>query len=137
MYINNIWVIYYLLIGIVGLMVGKVTSWANTVYIEEKTPKIRDFWKVRKETFKMQYIIMFIIAILYIFLLYFTGLPNNFMKSLNLIKFMVLIPMLVSSFLIDLKYRIIPNRLNMLIFEFGIILLLYLEFLIFQLLKIC
>ena len=49
MYINNIWVIYYLLIGIVGLMVGKVTSWANTVYIEEKTPKIRDFWKVRKE----------------------------------------------------------------------------------------
>ena len=64
---------------------------------------------------------MFVIAILYIALLYFKGLPNNLIKTLTLIKFMVLIPMLVSSFIIDLKHRIIPNRLNMLIFEFGII----------------
>ena len=64
---------------------------------------------------------MFAIAILYILLLYFTGLPNSVIKSLNLIKFMLLIPMLVSSFIIDLRHRIIPNRLNMLIFAFGII----------------
>ena len=64
---------------------------------------------------------MFLIAFFYILLLYFIGIPNTFFKCLDLIKFLVLIPMLVNSFLIDLKYRIIPNRLNMLIFEIGII----------------
>ena len=64
---------------------------------------------------------MFIIAFFYILLLYFIGVPNTFLKVLDLIKFLILIPMLVSSFFIDLKHRIIPNRLNMLIFEIGII----------------
>lgn len=120
MYINNISVIYYLVIGLIGLIVGKVTAWANTIYVKEENLNIKDFWHSRKEVFKMQYIIMFIIAFFYILLLYFIGVPNNFSKSLDLLKFMFLIPMLVSSFLIDLKHRIIPNRLNMLIFEIGI-----------------
>ena len=34
---------------------------------------------------------------------------------------MVLTPMLVSAFIVDLKHRIIPNRLNMTIFECGIL----------------
>lgn len=121
MYINDISIVYYLIIGLIGLVIGKITAWANTVYIEEKTPKLSDFWKKRREIFKMQYIIMFIIAGFYIGLLYKNGIPNSFLKALDLVKFLVLTPMLVSSFLIDLKYRIIPNRLNMLIFEIGII----------------
>ena len=103
------------------LQSGKVTAWANDIYVEEGNPSLRNFWKVRKNTFKMQYIIMFIIAFLYIGLLYSNGIPNTFLKSLDLLKFLFLIPMLVSSFIIDLKYRIIPNRLNMLMFEIGII----------------
>ena len=121
MYINNIWLVYYLIIGLVGLMIGKIAAWSNTVYVEEGTLTFRDFWKNRKQVFKMQYILMFIIAFLYILLLYFTGLPNNLVKALNLVKFMLLIPMLVSSFLIDFKHRIIPNRLNMTMFEIGLI----------------
>ena len=121
MYINNIWLVYYLIIGLVGLMIGKIAAWSNTVYVEEGTLTFRDFWKNRKQVFKMQYILMFIIAFLYILLLYFTGLPNNLVKTLNLVKFMLLIPMLVSSFLIDFKHRIIPNRLNMTMFEIGLI----------------
>ena len=65
---------------------------------------------------------MFSIAALYIALLYFYGVPTTFLKGLDLVKFLLLIPMLMSSFVIDLKYRIIPNRLNMLIFEIGILL---------------
>ena len=121
MYINNIWVVYYLLIGLIGLVVGKLTAWANTLYVKEENLSIKKFWKTRKQVFKMQYIIMFSIAFFYILLLYFLGVPRNFLKALDLIKFMTLIPMLVSSFMIDLKHRIIPNRLNMLIFEIGII----------------
>jgi prepilin signal peptidase PulO-like enzyme (type II secretory pathway) len=64
---------------------------------------------------------MFAIAAIYIALLYCFGIQNTFFKNLNLIKFIVLTPMLVSAFVVDLKYRIIPNRLNMTIFECGIL----------------
>ena len=60
---------------------------------------------------------MFTIAILYIAILYVYGISNTFIKNLDLIKFLVLVPMLVSAFIVDLKHRIIPNRLNMTIFE--------------------
>ena len=60
---------------------------------------------------------MLAIAILYIALLYIYGINDTFIKNLDLIKFLVLIPMLVSAFIVDLKHRIIPNRLNMTIFE--------------------
>ena len=122
MYINNISIVYYLLVGLLGLLVGKIAAWSNTVYIDEKIPKFRDFWKKRKETFEMQYIIMFIIAFCYIGLLYKIGRPNGLIQILDLIKFLLLIPMLVSSFFIDLKHRVLPNRLNMIMFEVGIIL---------------
>lgn len=69
----------------------------------------------------MQYITMFIIAFLYIGLLHTFKIQNTFFKNLDLIKFMVLTPMLVSAFIVDLKHRIIPNRLNMTIFECGIL----------------
>ena len=102
-------------------MFGKVTAWLNTIYVKEETPKFLDFFKGFKETFEMQYIIMFCISFFYIGLLYKIGIPNTFLKWLDLIKYLILTPMLISSFLIDLKYRIIPNRLNMRIFEIGII----------------
>lgn len=121
MYINNISIVYYLLVGLIGLLIGKITAWANTVYVDEKIPRFKDFWKKRKDTFEMQYIIMFIIAFCYIGLLYKMGKPSGFVKILDLIKFIILIPMLVSSFYIDLKYRVLPNRLNMIMFEVGII----------------
>ena len=121
MYINDISILYFLGIGLIGLVVGKITAWLNTVYIEEETPKLREFFKKRKETFNMQYIIMFAIAICYIGILYKFGIPDSYLKTLDFLKFLVLIPMLISSFLIDLKHRIIPNRLNMFIFEIGII----------------
>ena len=64
---------------------------------------------------------MFSISILYIAVLYTFGIKNTFFKNLDLIKFLVLIPMLISAFFVDLKHRIIPNRLNMTIFEVGIL----------------
>ena len=121
MYINNISIVYYLLIGLVGLLIGKITAWMNTVYIHEETPKLSDFWKKRKDIFEMQYIIMFVIAFCYIGLLYKMGMPNSFLRVLDLLKFLVLTPMLISSFWIDLKHRIIPNRLTMFLFEIGMV----------------
>ena len=117
MYFNNISIIYYLILGIIGLFIGKFIAWTNEAYITEEKISLRNFWKHRKKTYNMQYITMFSIAFLYIALLYFYGIGDTFAKNLDLIKFLVLIPMLVSAFIVDLKHRIIPNRLNMTIFE--------------------
>jgi leader peptidase (prepilin peptidase)/N-methyltransferase len=101
---------------------GKFIAWTNVAYVEDNEKiSLKKFWKVRKETYSMQYIIMFVIATLYIGLLYVFEIKDTFFKNLDLIKFMILTPMLVSAFFVDLKHRIIPNRLNMTIFECGII----------------
>ena len=46
---------------------------------------------------------------------------RNKMASLDLIKFMILTPLLLSAFVIDYRLQIIPNRLNLTIFEIGIL----------------
>ena len=68
-----------------------------------------------------KYTILVIITLIYLGLVYKFGIKETFYKNLDLIKFLILTPMLVSAFFIDLKYRIIPNRLNMTIFEIGLI----------------
>lgn len=65
---------------------------------------------------------MIIIAVIYIALLYKFGLQASFLKNLELIKYLMLVPLLVSAFFIDAKHRIIPNRINLSIFESGLIL---------------
>ena len=54
---------------------------------------------------------MIVNAIMYIGILYTFGV------SIDLFKYLALVPMLLSAFCIDLKLQIIPNRLNLTIFE--------------------
>lgn len=121
MYINNVSIIFYLIVGLIGLAIGKYIAWTNIMYPKEEKLSFNEFWKSRKEVYEMQYITMFAISILYIVVLYTFGIKDDFFKNLDLIKFLLLIPMLVSAFIVDLKHRIIPNRLNMTIFETGIL----------------
>lgn len=121
MYINNISIVFYLIIGLCGLLIGKFIAWTNVTYPKDEKISLKNFWKNRKEVYKTQYITMFLIAIIYIALLYTFGIKNTFFQNLDLIKFLVLTPMLISAFIVDLKHRIIPNRLNMTIFEVGIL----------------
>ena len=121
MYINNVSIIFYLIVGLIGLAIGKYIAGTNIMYPKEEKLSFNEFWKSRKEVYEMQYITMFAISILYIVVLYTFGIKDDFFKNLDLIKFLVLIPMLVSAFIVDLKHRIIPNRLNMTIFETGIL----------------
>ena len=57
----------------------------------------------------------------YIALLYKFGLQEGFIGNIDLIKYMILIPMLFCAFYVDLKKQIIPNRLNLIMFEIGLI----------------
>ncbi len=121
MYFNNVSIVYYLIIGLVGLMLGKFVAFCNMKFGAEEKISFKEFFKSLKTIYEKQYITMFILAAIYILLLYKFGIKDTFFKNLDLIKFLILSPMLLSAFMVDLKHRIIPNRLNMLIFEIGIL----------------
>lgn len=120
MYIGNVSIIYYLIVGLIGLCVGKFVAFCNVKFGRDEKVYLKEFWKERKNIFELQYITMIAIAIIYFLLLYKFKIKKSFFENLDLIKFLILVPMLVSAFIVDLKHRIISNRLNMLIFEIGI-----------------
>ena len=64
---------------------------------------------------------MLLTAVIYVTLVYVYGIQDTLIANLDLIKFIILTPMLLSAFVIDYKLQIIPNRLNLTIFEVGII----------------
>ena len=122
MFYNNVHIIFYVGIAIAGLVIGKFVAWCNLRFAEEKKIFSKDFFRENKAgNIKGSYIMMIITSIMYILLLYKFGLKKEILKNLDLIKFLILTPMLITSFYIDLKYRILPNRLNMTIFEIGIV----------------
>jgi len=115
MYINEIHILWYVLIGIIGIIVGQFVDWCNERLPEYKKVFSKEFFKEYLKKCRPKYILMVLIAIAYIGLLYRFGF------SIETLKFAFLIPMLASSFCIDLKLQIIPNRLTLTIFEFGLL----------------
>ena len=121
MYINDVHIAYYVGTVILGLIVGQFVGWMNKRLPEYKKVISKDMFKDLKENFKPHYILMFLTAIIYVGLLYVFGIKDTIIANLDLIKFMILTPMLLSAFVIDYKLQIIPNRLNLTIFEVGLI----------------
>lgn len=121
MYINDINIVYYILIGILGLFVGQFIDWCNIRLPEYKKVFSKEFFTTYLKNTKPKYLLAFGTAIIYIAILYFVGYEPNMLYKLKLIKYLILVPMLISALMIDLKLQIIPNRLNLTIFEVGLI----------------
>ena len=121
MYLNDVHIGYYALVAILGLIVGEIVSWANKRLPEYKPVISKDFFIEHKMNFKPNYLLMGIMVVIYVSLLYVIGIKDTLIANLDLIKYMILAPMLVSVFSIDYKLQIIPNRLNLTIFEIGLI----------------
>lgn len=117
MYFNNIHILYYVLFCILGMLSGQVTSWCIKRMPDHKKVISRDFFK----EFKPDYLLMIIVTILYLIILSFSGIKNQFLNNIQLIKYTILIPMLITALVIDYKYQIIPNRLNLTIFDIGLV----------------
>lgn len=115
MYINDIHILIYVLVGIVGLIVGQFIDWCNKRLPEYKKVLSKEFFTNYMKHFKPNYILMVITALAYIILLY------TFNLSIDFFKYVALLPMLLSAFFIDLKLQIIPNRLTLTIFETGLV----------------
>ena len=115
MYINDLHILTYVIAGIIGLIIGQFIDWCNLRLPEYKKVFSKDFFREYLKNCKPKYLLMVIVAVSYIALLYFKGL------TIDTIKYMVLIPMLLIAFVIDYRLQIIPNRLTLTIFEFGLI----------------
>lgn len=123
MYINNVHILYYVGALIIGIIAGEFTNWCNYRLPEYKkvfSKEIVDEYKYGK--IKPNMFLMIISAIIYAFILYTIGISQKgLIQNITLIKYLILTPMLLSAFVIDFKLQIIPNRLNLTIFEFGLI----------------
>ena len=121
MYFNDVNIGYYIIVSILGLFVGEIVNWMNKRLPDEKPIITRGAIKEYKQQFKPNYILMILTAIIYIAILYRFGINKSFAGNLDLIKYLILTPMLISVFVIDYKLQIIPNRLNLTIFEVGLV----------------
>lgn len=121
MYFNNVHILIYVVIAALGLFVGKFCAWCNVRIPENKKIFSKDFFTENKKGLPKNYIFMTLTAIIYIFLLYKFGIKKEeILQNLDLIKLIILTPMLLLVFFIDFKHRIIPNRLTLTMFEFGL-----------------
>lgn len=116
MYPFNIHILFYVLFCALGAIAGQLTSWCIKRMPEHEKLISKDFFK----EFKIDYKLIIINVIIYLILLVMYGIKNQFLNNLQLIKYIILAPMLISAFVIDYKYQIIPNRLNLTIFEVGL-----------------
>ena len=121
MYLNDIHMAYYLVIAVLGMVVGQLVDWANKRLPEYKNVISKDILTEYKIKIKPNYILMLVTAILYVTLVYTYGVKDTVVANLDLLKFLILTPMLLCVFAIDYKLQIIPNRLNLTIFEIGFI----------------
>ncbi len=121
MYFNDVHILIYVVIVAIGLIVGKFCAWCNMRIPENKKIFSKDFFIEDKKGIPLNYVFMILTSIIYILLLYKFGIKKDgILQNLDLIKLIILVPMLLLTFFIDFKHRIIPNRLTLTMFEFGL-----------------
>lgn len=121
MYINDVHILTYIIFFIIGAIIGQFIEWINKRVLEDKKIFSKDIKLELKKKLKINYFSVHATAILYVIVLYRFGIKSNLLGNLNLIKYIFLIPILISVIIIDYKKRIIPNRLTFTLFEGGII----------------
>ena len=119
MYIGDVHILGYVFVAILGGIVGHFLEWCKYRLSEEKSVFSKEYFSLKPK--KTNFLLVLVMIIIYVILLYKFGFDYSIEKNIGLIKYMFLAPMLVLAFVIDYKIQIIPNRLNLTIFEFGLI----------------
>lgn len=115
MFINDIHILYYFFIGLLGMGIGQFLDWASFRLQNHQKVISKEFYKGYLPNIKINCTLMFSTALLYILLLYIFGF------GIKLIEYVILIPLFIAVFVIDYRKQIIPNRLVLTIFEIGIV----------------
>lgn len=116
MFIDNIHIFWYVGIGILGLIVGRLIGLANRNLPEHREVFSIQVVKEYMQTTNGNYTLMILTSVLYIALLRVIGMED----IIELLQFLILTPMIISAFCIDYKFQIIPNRLTLTMLEVGI-----------------
>lgn len=122
MYFHDVHILIYVAIAILGFILGKFINYCNYKFLNEEKVISKDLFNKNKK-YKSNLVLPIINAVIYIILLYIFGIGKSFLDNIELIRYLFLAPMLLSVFVIDYKKQIIPNRLNLTMFEIGLILL--------------
>ncbi len=120
MYINDVHILAYVFIALLGGVVGLFAGWCSERLADGKEVFTKDILLEYKTKLKPKYSLAFILAGLYVILLYTYGIGRTFAENFVLLQYLVLSPMLLIVFVIDKKLTIIPNRLNLTMFEVGL-----------------
>ncbi len=124
MYFNDIHILGYLLIGLIGCVVGQILGLVNERLINHERIFCKGSLKKFKIEYEAHYGFMTLMFIFYAAILYVCGIEKSWHSLIQLGSYLILAPMLLSAFVIDYKEQIIPNRLVLTMFEVGIITLL-------------
>ena len=101
MYINDVNVIFYILAIIFGGVTGRIVEWAKERLPENKKIITLEYLKKRKRITKTTIILIIVNAILNVVILYKYGIQETLIENLELIKYIILIPILLIVFTID------------------------------------
>lgn len=115
MYINDTHILVYVVVGLLGIIIGQFIDWCNKRMPDYKKVFSKELFTEYFKNLKPNYILISITTIMFLGLVYFLGI------SISLLKYLTLIPMLLIAFCIDLKLQIIPNRLTLTMFETGLV----------------
>lgn len=121
MYLNDIPVIFYILFIVLGIIAGQFADWMTKRSIEEKKIFSKDIITEARKGIKLNYILIAITVVIYLVLLVLKGISETLWGNLSLIVYVIITPILISMFIIDYKCQIIPNRLNLTLFEIGLV----------------
>lgn len=121
MYFNDVHILYYVLIGTIGMMIGQIVAYSSNMFINEKKIFSKKNLIEYSKLVGPKYTLIILTAISYIMLLYKFGLHQDINQNIDLIKFLILIPMLFVVLIVDYKKQIIPNRINLTIFEIALV----------------
>lgn len=121
MYFNDVHIMYYVIFAIIGGVIGQFVDYCNRCFLKEQKIFSKESFSKYKRIILPNYLLIAVNAIGYIALTYKFGIHTGLLENLDLIKYMLLLPMLLCAFVVDLKEQIIPNRLNLLMFEIGLV----------------
>lgn len=123
MYFNDIHILCYVAFAIIGGFIGQFVDYCNRCFLKEEKIFSKNSLSKYKRIMIPNYFLIFTTAVGYIALVYKFGIEKEILQNLDLIKYILLLPMLECAFIVDLKEQIIPNRLNLLMFEIGLVIL--------------
>ena len=121
MYFNDVHIMYYVIFAIIWGVIGQIVDYCNRCFLKEQKIFSKESFSKYKRIILPNYLLIVVNAIGYSALTYRFGIHTGLLENLDLIKYMLLQPMLLCAFVVDLKEQIIPNRLNLLMFETGLV----------------